>query len=440
MICFCFYLLFFFYARNGESVEGSTHKQVVDLIKSGGDSLTLTVISVPEQVAEKLEPSDESSGHSLIDYSEKRSLPISIPDYNYSESNGERYVAYNLYMAGRQLCSRRYKEFANLHNRLKREFPDFNFPKMPGKWPLKLSEQQLDARRRGLEQYVEKVTAVRVIGESDIMQEFLAPDSEQDGSTADEVELKVLLPDRKVLTVAIKRSSVTDEVYEAVVRKLGMTDETAKYFYLFEILDDTFDRKLLYSDFPHSLYIQNYSTAEATCIALKKWVFTLSRELSLSHDEMAVNFFFHQAHEEVSRGTIKSKDKLYELKALHQANKQQEYLKIVRHLDGYGEVVFPHCPCDAKKEGHVIVRFSLENLKLQACQEDGSPETQVIEFPWSCIKQHEFDEEGMTCNFYYEREGKKARWVRIQSPHAMYMYECFERIFTELEWNDTEKF
>lgn len=52
----------------------------------------LPVISVPEQVAEKLEPSDDSSGPSYIDYSERRSLPISIPDYHYNEGNGEKYV------------------------------------------------------------------------------------------------------------------------------------------------------------------------------------------------------------------------------------------------------------------------------------------------------------------------------------------------------------
>lgn len=51
-----------------------------------------TVISVPEQVAEKLEPSDDSSGPSYIDYSERRSLPISIPDCNYADHMGERYV------------------------------------------------------------------------------------------------------------------------------------------------------------------------------------------------------------------------------------------------------------------------------------------------------------------------------------------------------------
>ncbi len=33
---------FCFLCSNGENVEGATHKQVVDLIKSGGDTLTLT--------------------------------------------------------------------------------------------------------------------------------------------------------------------------------------------------------------------------------------------------------------------------------------------------------------------------------------------------------------------------------------------------------------
>lgn len=40
--------------RNNVNVEGSTHKQVVDLIKSGGDVLTLTVISVTPQVCLQL--------------------------------------------------------------------------------------------------------------------------------------------------------------------------------------------------------------------------------------------------------------------------------------------------------------------------------------------------------------------------------------------------
>uniref|UniRef100_A0A493SUR6 PX domain-containing protein n=1 Tax=Anas platyrhynchos platyrhynchos TaxID=8840 RepID=A0A493SUR6_ANAPP len=49
---------------------------------------------------------------------------------------------YNVYMAGRQLCSKRYREFAILHQNLKREFANFTFPRLPGKWPFSLSEQQ----------------------------------------------------------------------------------------------------------------------------------------------------------------------------------------------------------------------------------------------------------------------------------------------------------
>nr|4HAS_A Chain A, Sorting nexin-27 [Homo sapiens]4HAS_B Chain B, Sorting nexin-27 [Homo sapiens] len=109
-----------------------------------------------------------------MDYTEKQAVPISVPRYKHVEQNGEKFVVYNVYMAGRQLCSKRYREFAILHQNLKREFANFTFPRLPGKWPFSLSEQQLDARRRGLEEYLEKVCSIRVIGESDIMQEFLS--------------------------------------------------------------------------------------------------------------------------------------------------------------------------------------------------------------------------------------------------------------------------
>ena len=66
------------------------------------------------------------------------------------------FQVYSVYMAGRQLCSKRYREFSILHQNLKREFSNYMFPKLPGKWPFTLSEQQLDARRRGLEEYLEK--------------------------------------------------------------------------------------------------------------------------------------------------------------------------------------------------------------------------------------------------------------------------------------------
>jgi len=52
----------------------------------------VVVISVPRTVADNLDQSDDSSGPTPIDYSEKRSLPISIPDCQTVQHAGERYV------------------------------------------------------------------------------------------------------------------------------------------------------------------------------------------------------------------------------------------------------------------------------------------------------------------------------------------------------------
>jgi sorting nexin-27 len=115
-------------------------------------------------------------------------------------------------MAGRHLGSRRYNEFVQLHNLLKREFIDFIFPKLPGKWLFSLSEQQLDSRRRGLEQYLEKICAIRVIAESEIMQEFLMEDTSAESLAAD-VHLRVLLPDQNCVQIIVKRNSPASHVY-----------------------------------------------------------------------------------------------------------------------------------------------------------------------------------------------------------------------------------
>eukprot|EP00079_Xenopus_tropicalis_P013293 XP_002941514.2 PREDICTED: sorting nexin-27 [Xenopus tropicalis] len=281
---------------NGVNVEGATHKQVVDLIRAGEKELVLTVLSVPPHEAENLDPSDDSSGQSFYDYTEKQAVPISIPTYKHVEQNGEKFVVYNVYMAGRQLCSKRYREFAILNQNLKREFANFTFPRLPGKWPFSLSEQQLDARRRGLEEYLEKVCSIRVIGESDIMQEFLSESDENYNGVSD-VELRIALPDKSTVTVRVKKNSTTDQVYQALTAKIGMDGITANYFALFEVINHSFVRKLAPNEFPHKLYVQNYTSAvPGTCLTVRKWLFTTSEEALLKDNDLAVSFFFHQVN------------------------------------------------------------------------------------------------------------------------------------------------
>ncbi|XP_029976476.1 sorting nexin-27a [Salarias fasciatus] len=417
---------------NGVSVEGATHKQVVDLIRAGEKELVLAVLSVPPQEADGLEGGEDVQPN--YDYSDKQAVPISIPTYKHVEQHSERFVVYNVYMSGRQLCSKRYREFAILHQNLKREFSNFNFPKLPGKWPFSLSEQQLDARRRGLEEYLERVCSVRVIGESDIMQEFLSESDENYNGVTD-VELRIALPDKTTIAVRVRKNSTTDQVYQALVLKVGMDSIMASYFALFEVINHSFVRKLAPNEFPHKLYVQNYTSAvPGTCLALRKWLFSFQEEELLRDNPLALHYCFHQALDDVKKGFIKTEDKSYQLQKLAEQRKMATYLSLLRTCDCYNEVVFPHCSCDSRRKGHVITAISINHFKLHACTEDGTLENQVIAFEWAEMQRWDTDEEGMAFCFEYARGEKKPRWVKIFTPYFNYMHECFERVFCELKW------
>ena len=311
------------------------------------------------------------------DEQQKQQTKISYLESSTNNGN-QKYVVFNIYMAGRHLCSRRYSEFVKLNNNLKRLFEGFNFPKLPGKWPFQLSDQQLDARRRGLELYLEKVCAVRVIAESEIMQEFLTDHEDESSTTL--VDLKVLLPDRSTVTLTMRKNATATELTNALILKINMDKEVAKQFTLFEIMEYSFDRKLRSNEIVHNLYIQNYSTANSTCLVLKKWLFSIQSEIDLCRDELAETFIFYQAIQEVNCGLINPGKRLYELKATQDSSKRKEYLRMVRELPGYSELAFPHCLCDARKNGHVISILSFDQIKLQACTEDGVIEVCAFDY------------------------------------------------------------
>lgn len=54
-------------------------------------------------------------------------------------------------------------------------------------------------------------------------------------------------------------------------------------------------RKLAPNEFPHKLYVQNYTSAiPGTCLTLRKWLFTTKEEVLLNENLLAVSYFFHQ--------------------------------------------------------------------------------------------------------------------------------------------------
>ena len=81
-------------------------------------------------------------------------------------------------------------------------------------------------------------------------------------------------------------------------------------------------------------------------------------------------------------------------------------------------MTFPHCKCDARKAGHVIVTISLSHLKLKACSTEGELEAQEHTFTWDMVSNYEADLEEQAFTFQYTKEGRDPRWVRVYSPHV----------------------
>lgn len=416
---------------NGLNVEGSTHRKVVDLIKNGGDELTMIVISVEDPDMDRFDYGEESSMAYGHDYSENRSLPVTIPSYNTVQDSLERYTVFNIHMAGRQLGSRRYSEFVELHLALKKHFYDYCFPQLPGKWPFKLSEQQLDSRRRGLEQYLEKICTIRVIAESELVQKFL-----MECDPMCEVEIRLMLPDGSPITIRTRRSITSSLFFTSAQRRLKMSREGAAACSIFELLDNSFERKVSESESVHELYTHNYSSASSSCLLLRKFIFDIDRERALCKRDMVFKqFCFVQAIADLHSGKVVTSRKSYQLRAIQNEENMDELLEMARELEGYNQVTFPPSVCILRKRRQtviMVVRFA--NLLLK-CPEDGNS----MEIDWSRIKDFRVCDEATAFSFEYIRdevgdseqeqtEPRKTKYVRLETGFAEYMAECFAEI------------
>ncbi len=94
-------------------------------------------------------------------------------------------------------------------------------------------------------------------------------------------------------------------------------------------------------------------------------------------------------------------------------NRYLDYLKNVYKFDGYGDLVFPHCPCDSRKNGHVIVIVSSSCFKLSACSREGELESQVVEFAYEDIERVGVDDEEMAFIIEVKIANKPNKVIKI---------------------------
>jgi sorting nexin-27 len=94
-------------------------------------------------------------------------------------------------------------------------------------------------------------------------------------------------------------------------------------------------------------------------------------------------------------------------------NRYLDYLKNVYKFEGYGDLVFPHCPCDSRKNGHVIVIVSSACFRLSACSREGELESQVVEFAYEDIERVGVDDEEMAFIIEVKIANKPNKVIKI---------------------------
>ena len=423
---------------NGESAEGATHVKVVQMIQENADCVSMVLISVSKEEANKLDA--EFIHPPTQDLSERKQVHITIPEWRKIYSDGDNYMVYNIYLSGRFLISKRYSEFVTLNSLLKSAFVHFKLPKLPKKWPLSLNESQLEERRGGLEHYLSCICAAPSIFQSREIKSFLGIEGSDasiqkslPGKT--DVVLKILLPDKQYVNVKIERAWTAVRVIAAVSEKLNLSAAAQRYFAIFEMMEHDFMRKLHESEFPHQLNICSYNTTGETCLTFRKWIFSLNREILLDRDEKIFNLIYSQAREDVSKGRVRPEVDIKTLQGLDSKGKKSDYLNLVRITEDYSNVVFPSAVTDARKEGQIILSVGLKNLSLIACDSNGFAEKErdVIVVEWDKIGEYYTDPEDSSFRFQILRTEKSPKWVQLNSKYYIYMEECFVRVQEEIQ-------
>uniref|UniRef100_A0A0N5CHG2 Sorting nexin-27 n=1 Tax=Strongyloides papillosus TaxID=174720 RepID=A0A0N5CHG2_STREA len=412
---------------NGQNVEGATHRQVVELIKNGGDKLQLLVISVPEYEYHEVDfEYDSSDYYSRYDYTEKRSLPITIPNYQVVKSSCESFVAYNIHMAGRHLVSRRYNDFIKLHKYLKDEFSDYDFPKLPKRWPFKLSEQKLDTRRRGLESYLEKLCAVKVIADSEIMQEFLMEETEEYSRFLD-VTLKIQLPDTNVVSLMVKKNEPCWQVMKEILERMEVDNDVIENVGIFELINDNFYRLLGDEEMPHYIYIHNYSSIAVSSISFRKLIFNIEEERRLcKRSDLFKQLCYYQVINDIDKGILNTKDRTIQLRSIQSIDRIDEYLETARKLDDYNKITFPESESNFKSK--VILTISYDKVKIDFSEPEKV--SQIIE--WLRIQRYYISNQNSTFNIEFKNDNK-IQILQLFTHYCSSMFLTFEKVIQERE-------
>ncbi|KAM4026773.1 sorting nexin-31 [Anomaloglossus baeobatrachus] len=269
-------------------------------------------------------------------------MHICIPvTENLVDNLGGCYVLYSVYLEGFIFFKARYRDLHSWDEQIRGIFRN-RIPTFPPKFYLAMTKNMAEERRILLKQYLRDVCSDPTVSSSEV---FIAGVSkfqmETAGMPSRDVNLKVYLPDGRIIELQSKTSDTAERVLETSLNKMNVSRELVEYFSLFITRRDTNGtflvvKRVVPFEIPF-VTVWNINN-ELYQIEIRKWYMTPSNDAMLMGCPAAVDLLYTQAVQEFgmnwSRPTEEQKTTLRKLIRTSHHVKILEYLQTIEHY-GY---------------------------------------------------------------------------------------------------------
>lgn len=374
-------------------------------------------------------------------------MHFSVPDtVELKDKSGSNYLAYNVHINGSYHCGIRYSDLYQFNEQLRKQFGPRMSAKFPPRKLLSLTPVQVEERRDQLEKYLQAVCQDPVIASSTLFSVFfLNAQKESMKASPENVQLDVYLMNGQKVALNIQSTDRTDDVLEALMAEINLSEDLVYYFGLFLIKraedgEAAIVRRFQDYEAPYLTMKQQTGTSR---MAVRKTLWDPQIEEKIVQDRIGMNLLYVQAVSDLEKGwTYGSKEDHSKLAQFKQKGAKLEFLQLARSLRFYGYIQFKPCITDYPEEDTRVI-ISIGNRELNFKLQTPDNKVQEGSFKvtrmrcWRITSTSEINENGekeehLELSFEYLLKRDQMQWITIFSDQAILMSLCLQSIVDEI--------
>ncbi|EDO37172.1 predicted protein [Nematostella vectensis] len=374
-------------------------------------------------------------------------MHFSIPDtVEVKDRSGSTFLAYNIHINGALHSAVRFSDLYQFNEQLKKEYGNRITARFPPRKILSLTAVQVEERRDQLEKYLQGICQDPDVANSSTFTDFLRNcQKETLQALSETVTLDVYLMNGSKVSLKVLSTDSTDDVLEAAMREIKLSEELFHYFALFLIKREedgeaTIQRKLQEFECPY-LSVKNLKGTHR--IAVRKNFWDSKLEDRIIEDKIGMNLLYVQAISDIERGWVVGPKEAYSrLEELKETGSKKEYLRLARMMKYYGFIQFKPCftnyPTDNTRvliscgDRELNFRLQTEDNKIQ----EGSFKVTRMRC-WRITSSQTTTDEGkkeesLELAFEYLLTRDCLQWITVYSGQAILMSLCLQSIVDEI--------